>query len=490
MTQKLFTKNFVLLILGQITSLFANLILKLALSMYVLEVTGSAAIFAGILSAATIPTILLSPLGGILADRANRKNIMVALDTLTGISVLSAALLLSESNALAVISILLVILSILGAFETPTVQACIPTMLQGDNITRGNAVVNQAASLSYLTAPMLGGVLYTMFHLKPVMYASVTCFFITALFECFIKLSYQRSQDKDNVRSIVKQDSEKNRGFEAHDKNGVQLIVKQDSEKKRKFKSHGKDSIPLIVKQDSKKKRKFEAHGKDSILSIVKQDFLSSMKYISKEQANISKMLLFTAFSRFFVMGITIVGLPYIVHTILGLNAKYYGFAESTLAIATILGSIAAGLLTKKLKIHRLSILLTSMGGFIIPVGIAFLCPVSPIIKYMITVISLCGMQIAISIFSIFAVSLIQQRTPNHFIGKVMAYTSTITLCVQPIGQIVYGFLFDRFSNAIYLVLLPTGIIVCIVGLSTIEFFKNMEVVSKMTAEGLSTPDA
>lgn len=409
MTQKLFTKNFMLLILGQLTSLFGNFILKLALSMYVLEVTGSAAIFAGILSAATIPTIILSPLGGILADRANRRNIMVALDALTGISVLCAALFLSESNALAVVSTLLIILSVLGAFETPTVQACIPTMLQGDNIMKGNAVVNQVASLSYLVAPMLGGVLYVMLGLKPVMYASVGCFFITALFECFIKLNYQRSE------------------------------------------------------------------GKSGILSVVKQDFLSSMKYITKEQTSIGEMLLLTAFSRFFVMGITIVGLPYIVRTVLGFNAQYYGAAESALAVATILGSVAAGILTGKLKIHRLSILLASMGVFIIPVGIAFLCPVSSIIKYAVTIVSLCGMQIAISIFSIFAVSLIQQKTPNHLIGKVMAYTSAITLCVQPIGQMVYGFLFDSFRNAIYLCFIPTGIIVCAVGLSAMGFFKNME---------------
>ena len=177
MTEKLFTKNFELLILGQLTSLFGNFILKLALSMYVLEATGSAAIFAGILSAATIPTILLSPLGGILADRADRRNIMVALDALTGVSVLCAALFLPESNAIAVISTLLIILSVLGAFETPTVQACIPTMLQGDNIMKGNAVVNQVASLSCLIALVLGGVLYVVFGLKPVMYASVICFF-------------------------------------------------------------------------------------------------------------------------------------------------------------------------------------------------------------------------------------------------------------------------------------------------------------------------
>lgn len=89
--------------------------------------------------------------------------------------------------------------------------------------------------------------------------------------------------------------------------------------------------------------------------------------------------------------------------------------------------------------------------------------------------VSFCGMQAAISIFSVFAVSLIQQRTPNHLIGKVMAYTSTVTLCVQPIGQMVYGFLFDRFHSAVYAVLIPTGILVCMVGLSARGVFRDME---------------
>lgn len=399
MTQKLFTPNFVLLILGQLTSLFGNFILKLALSMYVLETTASAAVFAGILSAATIPTILLSPFGGILADRVDRRKMMVALDALTGVSVLGAMLLMSERNALVVITVLLVLLSILGAFETPTVQACIPTMLQGDNITKGNAMVNQVASLSYLVAPLAGGVFYAMFGLKPVMAASVGCFFVTAFFECFIKLDYQR--------------------------------------------------LPAT----------------GGVLSVIRQDFLSSMQYISQEERIIGKMLLLTACTRFFVMGIILVGLPYMVRTVLGLNAKYYGAAESALAVATIVGSIAAGLLTGKLKIHRLYRLLAAIGIFMIPAGISFLFPVSSMIKYISIVISFCGMQMIISIFSIMVVSFIQQRTPNHFMGKVMAYVSTVTLCVQPIGQIVYGFWFDRFSDAVSLVLIPTGIVVCVIGL-------------------------
>ncbi len=56
-----------------------------------------------------------------------------------------------------------------------------------------------------------------------------------------------------------------------------------------------------------------------------------------------------------------------------------------------------------------------------------------------------------------------------------MAYTSAITLCAQPIGQIIYGFLFDQFRNAIYLCLISTGLIVYVVGLSAIGFFRDME---------------
>ena len=76
-----------------------------------------------------------------------------------------------------------------------------------------------------------------------------------------------------------------------------------------------------------------------------------------------------------------------------------------------------------------------------------------------------CGMQAAISIFSIFAVSMIQQNTPGELIGKIMAYTAAVTMCAQPVGQMVYGFLFDRFHGTVYLVLIPSGIMVCMIGL-------------------------
>lgn len=409
MKQKLFTRNFTLLVLGQASSLFGNLIVRFALSMYVLEATGSAAVFAGILAVATVPTILLSPLGGILADRVNRRNSMVALDALTGISVLAAALLFSPARGVAVITALLVILSVLGAFETPTVQACVPQMQTGDNIIRGNAVVNQIAAVSTLTAPIFGSVLYVAWGIKIVMTISIFFFFMTAALECGIKL----------------------------------------------------ESILL--------------ERKSGIWAILKNDFTASMHFMLREQPGIFKMLLLTAAARFFVMGAAVVGLPYLVRNVLGLSAAHYGAAESALAVAAIFGSIAAGALITKLKLRQLSSVLAALGACLVPAGVAFLLPLGTVEQYGINVAAFCGVQIAATIFSIFAVSVIQQKTPSNMVGKIMAYTAAITLCVQPVGQVLYGVLFDVFHDAVFLVLIPTGVIVCILGQRTKKFFKGME---------------
>ena len=64
MEQKLFTRNFTFLILGQVSSLIGNSTLKFALSMYVLEQTGSASIFASLLALAMLPPSCFRPSEG------------------------------------------------------------------------------------------------------------------------------------------------------------------------------------------------------------------------------------------------------------------------------------------------------------------------------------------------------------------------------------------------------------------------------------------
>ena len=409
MDNKLFHKNFSLLIAGQASSLFGNCILDFALSMYVLEITGSATIFASFLAVAMLPTILLSPLGGVIADRANKRNIMVILDFTTGITILISALMIDHANNLVIICITLIMQSILGAFETPTVQACVPQMQKGDNIIRGNAIVNQINAISTFVAPFIGSLLYTTFGLKPVMYAGVFCFLLTAFLECFIKLDYK---------------PEKSSG---------------------------------------------------GIFQIVKGDLIDSTRFVCRERPVIFKTLILTAVISFFVQGVALVGLPYIVRTVLGLNANYYGVMESMLGFTGILGSIIAGLIVEKFKIRKLYLTLLIIAVPLLPYGITFLFIKNTQINYAILLLSFAIIQISACVFTVFALSIIQQLTPDNMIGKVMAYTTTFSLCAQPLGQIIFGILFDGFSSAVYLVLIPTGIILAIISLTTKEFFLKIE---------------
>ena len=409
MSDKLFHKNFSLLIAGQARSLFGNCILDFALSMYVLETTGSATIFASFLAVAMLPTILLSPLGGVIADRANKRNIMVILDFATGITILISAVVIDRANNLVIICITLIIQSILGAFETPTVQACVPQMQKGDNIVRGNAIVNQINAISTFVAPFIGSLLYTTFGLKPVMYAGVFCFLLTAFLECFIKLDYKPEKSSCGI------------------------------------------------------------------FQIIKGDLIDSTRFVCRERPAIFKTLILTAVISFFVQGVALVGLPYIVRTVLGLNANYYGAMESMLGFTGILGSIIAGLIVEKFKIRKLYLTLLIIAVPLLPCGIIFLLVQDTQINYVILLLSFAIIQISACVFSVFALSIIQQLTPDNMIGKVMAYTATFSLCAQPLGQIIFGILFDGFSSAVYLVLIPTGIILAIISLTTKEFFLKIE---------------
>ena len=89
MKQGVFSRDFILVVLGQIISLFGNATIRFVLPLYLLNYTGSSALFGMVTACAFIPTIILSPIGGIVADRVNKRNIMVILDFITSIVIIA-----------------------------------------------------------------------------------------------------------------------------------------------------------------------------------------------------------------------------------------------------------------------------------------------------------------------------------------------------------------------------------------------------------------
>ena len=389
-------RNFVFLLLGQISSLIGNGTLKFALAMYVLERTGSAAVFAGMLSAAMLPTIVLSPFGGVLADRMNRRALMIALDALSGLAALLAGAALPLGHDLPLIAALLVALSVLGAFESPTVQACVPQMLSGDALEKGNAAVSQAAALASLATPFLGSVVYTAVGMVPVLYAAAACFLLTACLEGFIHLPPPQASA---LRSAA----------------------------------------------------------------MLKADLRAGLRFLCREQPDVLKWLLLAALTSLFIAGTAVVGFPFLVRTVLGLSAELYGAAESAMAVAAVLGSLFAGLTAGRLRLCLAWVFL-GVGAALALAGGAFLVPLGAMGRYLVLTAMFCACQFGCSVFSTCAISAIQRRTPEALMGKVMAYVFTLSLCAQPLGQILYGALFDRCGARAYWVLVPSGLLVCLAG--------------------------
>lgn len=396
--EKLFNRDFTLLALGQAFSLVGNYALKIALSMYVLELTGSAAVFAGMLALAMVPTILLSPFGGMLADRCDRRKLMAALDAVSGAAVLLSVPAVRYLGGTLPAGALLVVLSVLGAFESPTVQACVPQLLSGDNILRGNSVVNQIQALAGLVTPFLGSLMYAALGLETVLLAAGLCFWVTAALECFIRLG------------------------------------------------------PLPERESS------------GLAAAVREDFRDSLRFLRKDEPAVLRLLLLAACASFFAAGTAVVGLPHLVRNVLGLSAERYGAAESAMGAAAVLGALAAGLAGKRLK--RRELLITCFGLSLLLAGAAFMLPLGAVACYIALTAAFCVGQLVCTMFSVLALSEIQQRTPEGLTGKVMALTITFSMCAQPLGQVAYGALFDWAGTAAQLVLLPTGAAVCVLGLA------------------------
>lgn len=409
MSQKLFNRDFTLVAIGQLISLFGNAILRFALALYVLDATGSAAVFGSVTAIAVIPTILLSPFGGILSDRVNRRNIMAALDFATAALALGLGLLLSEENAVALITVTLLLLSVIQACYTPSVNSSVPLLQAEGNLVKANAVVSQVSMLANLIGPVLGGVLYGFFGAMPIILVSGVCFFLSAVLELFIHIPFQ----------------------------------------------------PL--------------DAKTGILQIVKDDLRESIRFMTREQPDILRITLMIAVYSLFVVSTITVGLPYMIRTVLGLSSQLYGAAEGLMAAAGIAGGIASGFLAGRLKTGRLYWLLVLSGAALVPVGAAFLLDCGPMTCYIVITICIMAMQLLIALFSIFMLSLAQSRTPSHLLGKMTAYIMTLTMCAQPVGQALYGVLFDRFAGSLYLPLIATALIAAAIGLASRGLFARLE---------------
>ena len=145
--------TFFLIVLGQIVSLFGNAALRFALPLYLLRQTGSAALYGGITALAMLPALAGMLTGGALADRCRKARLMALLDLVTtGIAAAAAAGLPHLPLLPLVLTVLGSLYAIQGLYQ-PVVRACLPLLLNGTQLLRGNAVIQLVIPWTSFSAP-------------------------------------------------------------------------------------------------------------------------------------------------------------------------------------------------------------------------------------------------------------------------------------------------------------------------------------------------
>lgn len=405
-------KDYALLMGGHFVSLLGSNIQQFVLSLYVLDLTGSATIFASMLAISILPRLLFSPIAGVFGDWFDRKKMIVVLDGLNAVllSGFAAYLFGFGSFPLLAVYLLVISLEITEIFFGASLSAVIPSIVKPEDRVAANSLHTLSMSIAQLLSPAIGAVIYAVFGLGIALIVNAASFLISAISECFIHVPRQDVVSEKKSFKVFKKDVKE--GF---------MLIKND------------DRIKTTVK----------------LAAIV----------------------------NFAVSPLFSVGFIYVVREILGANDYQYSIFQTAIASSMIVGSLFLGAYIRK---HAL--------GHVLNVGFVLLTVVVLLMAFFTTDLFInakmnfyvpFGALIVLSFISGLIVvlinvsigTLIQNTVPDAFMSRTVAVLQLIATVLIPIGQVIFGFLYDYLPPS--LVILISGVIV---GLAILRYHKTLNV--------------
>ena len=171
-------RDFSLLWLSGLVSVAGDWVLMIALPYYVYVTTGSTLATAGMTAAELAPAILLSSFTGVLADRWDRKRILVVANLLQALVV--ASLLLVGEGWLWVVYVVAALQSTAAAFSQPAEAALLPTLVPVEQLVQANALNALNNRLGRFVGVPLGAALLSWWGLDAVVVVDAVTFLVAA----------------------------------------------------------------------------------------------------------------------------------------------------------------------------------------------------------------------------------------------------------------------------------------------------------------------
>ncbi|MFC4454288.1 MFS transporter [Deinococcus sonorensis] len=173
-------RNFRRLWLGEVISLIGDRALLLALPYFVYQQTGSTFTTALLALSYYLPGLLFSPVAGVLADRWDRRRVLVTTHLIQGVVI--TGLLLAPVPGLVWVAYVVTFLELtVSTLSTPTAGALLPTLVGDEGLMQANAALSLGMTSARLLGPVIGGALIATQSIAGVVLFDAASFVLAAL---------------------------------------------------------------------------------------------------------------------------------------------------------------------------------------------------------------------------------------------------------------------------------------------------------------------
>ena len=200
-------KNFYKLWLGELISNIGSGMTAFALSVYVYEKTGSVSYVSLITLLSFMPSIILSPIGGLLADRYDRRLLMIIGDLFSGLGLVYILWSIQTGEkSIVPIFIGITFSSIFTSLLEPSYRATLTDILEEENYAKASGLIQAAGSAKYLISPVIAGMILSVADIRVILLLDILTFITTCLMIFLVRKSMNsetQNYKKDSFKGLL-----------------------------------------------------------------------------------------------------------------------------------------------------------------------------------------------------------------------------------------------------------------------------------------------
>lgn len=216
-------KKFILLWMGELVSSIGGGLTSFGLGVYVFQQTGSASSMALVTLMAFLPTLILSVPSGVLADRYDRRLLMMIGDGCSALGIIYILFCMIRGGAsLLQICIGVFVSAVFSSLLEPSYRATVSDLLTKEEFSKASGLVSLAGSARYLISPMIAGFILSVSDVKILLVIDISTFILTVISTAVVKKGI-KTKKSEQRKSFMKSMKE---GWDVvHSKRGIFLLI-------------------------------------------------------------------------------------------------------------------------------------------------------------------------------------------------------------------------------------------------------------------------